>query len=158
MTFLPKDVSDAFPKTDGQDIEPPLVLRPATNKDAPAVAQLAAEADIDELSERGHLFVADDGERVVAFIRLVEAEGCWYVNPVVVARPLRRRGIGAALMGFARECFGELRFVARGYAVPFYEALGCEKVSWDAIAPLIAADCDGCEMAPTCNATPMRMA
>lgn len=159
MTLFPRESATPSLKTEAPGAGAPVVLRAAVAGDAAAVAQLAAEARIDELSDRGRIFVAADGAgHVVGFIRLVDAEGCWYVNPVVVTRSLHRRGIGAALMTFARARFGELRFVARGYAVPFYEALGCEPVGWDAIAPIIAADCDGCEMAPTCNATPMRMA
>ena len=134
------------------------VLREAIPGDAAAIAALAAEASVGELSDRGRNFVAEREGAVAGFIRLVEADGCWYVNPVVVAAEHRRTGLGALLMAFARERFGELRFVARGYAVPFYEALGCEKASWDAIAPIIAADCDTCDAAPTCHATPMRMA
>ena len=135
-----------------------VILRAATPDDAAAIAALAAEASVGALSDRGRSFVAERHGTVAGFIRLVEAEGCWYVNPVVVAAEHRRTGLGALLMHFAHERFGELRFVARGYAVPFYEALGCEKIGWDAIAPIIATDCDGCEAAPTCRATPMRMA
>lgn len=134
-----------------------VILRAATPDDAAAIAALAAEASVGALSDRGRSFVAERHGTVAGFIRLVEAEGCWYVNPVVVAAEHRRTGLGALLMHFAHERFGELRFVARGYAVPFYEALGCEKIGWDAIAPIIAADCDGCEAVPTCRATPMRM-
>ena len=135
-----------------------VILRAATPDDAAAIAALAAEASVGALSDRGRSFVAERHGTVAGVIRLVEAEGCWYVNPVVVAAEHRRTGLGALLMHFAHERFGELRFVARGYAVPFYEALGCEKIGWDAIAPIIATDCDGCEAAPTCRATPMRMA
>ena len=134
-----------------------VILRAATPDDAAAIAALAAEASVGALSDRGRSFVAERHGTVAGFIRLVEAEGCWYVNPVVVAAEHHRTGLGALLMHFAHERFGELRFVARGYAVPFYEALGCEKIGWDAIAPIIAADCDGCEAAPACRATPMRM-
>lgn len=134
-----------------------VILRAATPDDAAAIAALAAEASVGALSDRGRSFVAERHGTVAGFIRLVEAEGCWYVNPVVVAAEHHRTGLGALLMHFAHERFGELRFVARGYAVPFYEALGCEKIGWDAIAPIIAADCDGCEAVPTCRATPMRM-
>ena len=134
-----------------------VILRAATPDDAAAIAALAAEASVGALSDRGRSFVAERHGTVAGVIRLVEAEGCWYVNPVVVAAEHHRTGLGALLMHFAHERFGELRFVARGYAVPFYEALGCEKIGWDAIAPIIAADCDGCEAVPTCRATPMRM-
>lgn len=135
----------------------PLSVRPADAGDAPFIARLAAEADMGELSNRGCMYIAECASESVGFIRLLEDSGVWYVNPVVVDAAHRRKGIGEALMRFARNRVGELRFVARGYAVPFYEALGCEALSWEAIAPLVADDCDGCEMLPDCHPRPMRM-
>lgn len=133
-------------------------IRPSVPKDAGRIAVLADEADMGELSDRGVTWVAERDRQIVGFIRLLEDKGQWYVNPVVVDAEYRREGIGAALMTFARQRYGELRFVARGYAVPFYEALGCEEVSWEAIAPLVADDCDECSMLATCHPQPMRMA
>lgn len=135
----------------------PLLVRPADAGDAPLIARLAAEADMGELSNRGCVYVAECADESVGFIRLLEDSGVWYVNPIVVDAAHRRKGIGEALMRFARNRVGELRFVARGYAVPFYEALGCETLSWEAIAPLVADDCNGCEMLPDCHPQPMRM-
>lgn len=133
-------------------------IRPSIPEDAERIAALADESDMGELSDRGITWVAERDHQIVGFIRLLEDEDQWYVNPVVVDAAYRREGIGAALMTFAHKRYGELRFVARGYAVPFYEALGCENVSWDVIAPLVADDCDGCSMLATCHPQPMRMA
>ncbi|MEE0706078.1 MAG: GNAT family N-acetyltransferase [Adlercreutzia sp.] len=110
-----------------------------------------------ELSDRGVTWVAERDHHILGFIRLLEDAGQWYVNPVVVDSSYRREGLGAALMLFAHKRYGELRFVARGYAVPFYEALGCENIPWDVIAPLVADDCDGCSMLATCHPQPMRL-
>lgn len=134
-----------------------LCIRPATLEDAERIALLAREADMGELSARGITWAAECSQKVVGFIRLLEDRGQWYVNPVVVDPAYRRKGVGAALMAFAHKRYGELRFVARGYAVPFYEALGCENVPWDAIAPIVADDCDECSMLATCHPQPMCM-
>lgn len=135
-----------------------LVIRPAESHDLDTVAQLAQEADMGTLSDRGLTYVADQGGSVVGFIRLLEDEGLWYVNPVVVAEAHRHKGIGQALMLFAHKRYGELRFVARGSAVAFYRALGCREIPWDAIAPVVADDCDGCSLLENCRPLPMVMA
>ena len=132
-------------------------IRPAAPEDAARIAELVDEADMGELSDRGVTWVAERDRHVLGFIRLLEDAGQWYVNPVVVDSSHRHEGVGAALMRFAHQRYGELRFVARGYAVPFYEALGCEDVPWESIAPLVADDCDGCSMLATCHPQPMRL-
>lgn len=136
----------------------PYAICLASPKDENAIAYLAAQADMGELSARGIVYVAKSDNDVVGFIRLVKDKGPWHVNPIVVAEHHRREGIGAALMAFARDRYGELRFVARGQSVSFYEALGCTPTAWTDIAPLVARDCDGCELYETCSPQPMRMA
>ena len=148
----PAEASSKTPRT--QDA---FRIRPAALEDAARIAALADEADMGELSDRGVTWVAERDHRILGFIRLLEDAGQWYVNTVVVDSSHRREGLGAALMHFARQRYGELRFVARGYAVPFYEALGCENVPWECIAPLVADDCDGCSMLATCHPQPMRL-
>ena len=95
-------------------------IRPAGSQDSEAIARMAHAADMGELSEAGVTYVAEVDGAVVGFIRLVEEDGSWFVNPVVIESARRGRGIGRALMRFARQRKGPLRFVARGYAVPFY--------------------------------------
>lgn len=134
-----------------------VTIRPARPDDAPFIAQLADAFDMGELSDRGISYVAERKGQPLGFIRLMEDAGIWHVNPVAVDPAAQHQGVGAALMAFAHELYGELRFVARGYAVPFYDALGCEPVPWEAIGPLVAADCDDCPLYPTCHPQPMRM-
>lgn len=156
MTSLPP-CSPAEKSCDTAPAKDAFCLRPAAPEDAARIAALADEADMGELSDRGVTWVAERDHHVLGFIRLLEDAGQWYVNPVVVDSSYRREGLGAALMRFARQRYGELRFVARGYAVPFYEALGCEDIPWESIAPLVADDCDGCSMLATCHPQPMRL-
>ncbi|MDD5806268.1 MAG: GNAT family N-acetyltransferase [Eggerthellales bacterium] len=92
---------------------------------------------------------------VAGFCRVREFDGVAYVNPLVTAKEYRRQGLGAALMREAFLTWGELRFVARGYAVGFYRNIGSVPAKWTDIAPQIACDCNECEMLPDCNPLPM---
>lgn len=132
-----------------------LTIREATEDDANIVAKLTADAGMGTLTPRGTVFVAVSEGHTVGFIRIVEAEGHWYVNPIVVDASARRLGVGRALMQDARARYGELLFVARGHAVPFYEALGCEEVARDRISPDLGEDCDTCPDVATCCPVPM---
>ena len=113
-------------------------------EDAAAIARLAEDAVMGTLTPRGTSYVALDGDRIVGFIRIVEAEGDRYVSPIVVDPQARRLGVGRALMQDARTRYGALLFVARGPAVPFYTALGCEQVERERISPDLGEDCDTC--------------
>lgn len=132
-----------------------LTIREATDSDAGTIAKLAEDAGMGTLTPRGTSHVAVLEERIVGFIRIVEAEGRWYVNPIVVDRAARRGGIGRALMQRARALYGDLLFVARGHAIPFYEALGCEQVAWEHISPDLGEDCDSCADLAACSPVPM---
>lgn len=135
-----------------------ILVREAIEADAAQITRLADDARMGPLSDRGVVFVAEDVHEpglILGFIRIVEAEGSSYVNPIVVAAEGQGRGVGRLLMERMRVRFGRLLFVARGEAVPFYEALGCAPVAWNVIAPLIAEDCEGCVERATCRPRPM---
>lgn len=139
------------------------------------IAELAEQAGMGVLSDRGESFVAlcgnenespnaeEDGRTsdprgegdVLGFIRIVRSQGHDYVCPVVVSPQARGRGVGMALMDFAHDRFGCLRFVSRGSAVPFYESLGCRPTSWADIAPDIGSDCLDCPDRAGCAPQPM---
>ena len=84
-------------------------IREATQQDAAAIARLAEDAGMGTLTPRGTSYVALDGDRIVGFIRIVEAEGDRYVSPIVVDPQARRLGVGRALMQDARTRYGALR-------------------------------------------------
>lgn len=139
-----------------------------------AIVDLVLQAGMGTLSDRGASFVAVElpaeegsgegaagrtprttGGRVLGFVRIVRSLGRDYVCPIVVAPHARGRGVGAALMAFAHDRFGTLRFVARGNAVPFYESLGCRETSWSEIAMDISSDCVDCPDRASCAPQPM---
>ena len=131
------------------------IIREATPQDGDAIARLAEDAGMGTLTLRGSSYVALDEGRIAGFIRIVEAEGEPYVSPIVVDAQARRSGVGRALMEFARARYGALLFVARGPAVPFYTALGCEQVAPERISPDLGEDCDTCPDFATCSPVPM---
>lgn len=132
-------------------------IRDYVPNDEGAIEALAAAEDMGHLSGFEETLVATDEEnRIVGFCRVRTIDGIHYVNPVVSSPEVRGDGVGKMLMNAARERFGELRFVARGYAVPFYRHIGCTEIPWKDITPIVAGDCDDCNRAATCNPLPMR--
>lgn len=130
-------------------------IRAAEERDGAAIVRLAEEASMGTLSTIGESLVAEEGGRILGFVRITSIDGIAYVNPVVVSPDAQGRGLGRALMEAARAERGELRFVARGGALPFYEALGCERITWDDVAEAIASDCPTCDDLETCGPVPL---
>ena len=130
-------------------------IRTATKSDSSSIFCKAEDADMGVLTTIESSLVAVEDGVVLGFIRVVVIDGSAYVNPIVVSPNARRSGIGRALMKAARDAFGELRFVARGGATPFYYALGCERIAWEDIADTIAADCPTCIDLAACGPVPM---
>lgn len=131
-------------------------MRIAEERDAGAIVALAEQAGMGTLSTIDGSLVAEEYDRILGFVRISIIDGIAYVNPVVVSPDAQRTGVGHALMEAARDEHGELRFVARGGALPFYEALGCERIGWGEIAEAIASDCPTCNDLESCGPVPMR--
>ena len=109
--------------------------------------------------ERIRVAVNDDDE-VVGFCRLQDdVNGIAYVNPIVTYAAWRGYGVGRALIEDAHESAGELRLIARGTSVGFYEKLGFSELPWDQV-DLEAAeeDCDNCPYREACSPVRMRLA
>ena len=79
------------------------------------------------------------------------------MNPVVVYAPWRGYGVGTELVRDALSREGELRLVARGSSVGFYEKLGFEQVPWEAIDQTVTEDCTHCPMSGECEPRPMKI-
>ena len=82
-------------------------------------------------------------------------EGIAHVNPVVTYPTWRGYGVGRALMDEALERHGELRFVARGASVGFYEKLGYRAIPWEDVCLDVAEDCRICTLVDECKPQPM---
>lgn len=135
----------------------PFTLRDAREPDLAYLNAYAAAEGMDDLPSAENVRVAVNGDNVpVGFLRLQQGSNdVAHVNPVVSCVTWRGWGVGSALVEEALRSRGELRLVARGASAPFYRALGFEELPWDAIAPEIAVDCDGCEMRGECRPLPM---
>ncbi len=132
-------------------------LRPATQEDMALIDAYALAEGMDAVGSPEGITVAQnaDGEPV-GFLRLVlGANGFWHVNPVVVYGPWRGYGVGRALTEAALAEKGELRLVARGSAVPFYEREGFAACAWDEVDLTVTEDCDGCPYRAECAPVPM---
>lgn len=133
-------------------------LRPAKDADKALLDAYCFAEGMDVLPNVEHVTVAQNASgEPVGFIRLARgSNGIWHVNPVVVYAPWRGYGVGRALTQWALEETGELRMVARGAAVAFYEALGFEACSWDEVDMGVTEQCDGCPMISECAPRPMK--
>ena len=107
-------------------------------------------------SIEGVRVAVNDDDEVVGFLRVaVDDSGMAFVNPVITHETWRGFGMGRALMEEALEHYGELRLVSRGGSLPFYEALGYERISWDDIEMTMVDDCDHCDIREECGPVPV---
>lgn len=135
---------------------PGFAVSPAHPADEPHLVALGLAEDMGTLEGFETTLVARaEDSSIAGFCRVRIYGGRAHVNPLVTAPQFRRQGVGALLMRVASQQWGELFFVARGAAVPFYEAIGSIPVAWDAIAPEVASDCDGCSLFAGCHPLPM---
>ena len=149
------NAADAYPAR--EPFVAPFAVRPFKEGDAQAINAWATYEDMGGLDSFENIIVAADalGE-AAGFIRCFAIEGEWYVFPVVTHPLVRGYGVGRLLMDAAFKSFGPLKFVARGYAVPFYERLGCTEVLWSEIPDALVDDCSECPMLEECMPLPMR--
>jgi ElaA protein len=98
------------------------------------VEQRCVYNDIDGLDDRSEHLWAQDGARIVAYLRIVDA-GAKYVERsigrVVVAEDYRAHGLGKQLMqrGLAAVGAAPIRIQAQAHLERFYDELGFRRVS-----------------------------
>ncbi|MBX9034973.1 GNAT family N-acetyltransferase [Gordonibacter massiliensis (ex Traore et al. 2017)] len=134
-------------------------IRDARADDKPVLDAYANAEGMDAIPDIEGVRVAVNGDdEVVGFIRIAldEEDGTAFVNPVITHETWRGYGVGRALMDEALARHGELRLVSRGGSLPFYEALGYERIGWDLIKMELVDDCDHCELRDECGPVPMR--
>lgn len=132
-------------------------LRDAREDDLPTLNAYNYQEGMDAFPSVENIRVAvnADGD-IVGYLRLAfSPEGVAHVNPVVTYPTWRGFGVGRALMDEALERHGELRFVARGASVGFYERLGYRRIPWEDVCLDVAEDCRICQLVDECNPVPM---
>lgn len=134
-----------------------VTLRPATADDMAYINAYSTAEGMDVIpSVEGITVAVNDEDIPVGFIRLNWADGVAYVEPIVVCETWRGHGVGRVMIEDALNFAGELRLVARGESVAFYERLGFVPIEWDEIAPGVTEDCTDCPYVPQCQPQPMR--
>lgn len=135
-------------------------LRDATEADLEQLNYFASLEGMDVMPGCAGIRVAvNEFDEPVGFCRLdADAQGIAYVNPIVVFDTWRGHGVGRALIEDAHARAGELRLVARGGSVGFYERLGFKPLAWAQVDLQAASeDCDNCPVRAECGPTPMRL-
>lgn len=128
----------------------------ATKEDEDVMVALGLAEEMGTLEGFETTLVARSGKGELAgFCRVKTYQGISHVNPLITAPAFRNMGVGRLLMEAASRRYGELRFVARGCAAPFYRRIGSVEVGWEQIAPEVATDCDGCSLYLGCHPQPM---
>lgn len=132
-------------------------IRDAVGDDLPTMDHYANLEGMDALPGVENCLVAvSSSDEVVGFIRIdMDGDVC-YVNPVVVYRTWRGHGVGEALMERATAGHDDVRLVARGVSVGFYERLGFTEIPWEQISFDHTEECDGCPLFGECGPVPMR--
>lgn len=132
-------------------------LRDAREDDLPTLNAYNYNEGMDAFTSAENIRVAvNEAGEIVGYLRLAfSPQGVAHVNPVVTYPTWRGYGVGRALMDEALERHGELRFVARGASVGFYEKLGYEPIPWDEVCLDVAEDCRACSLVDECNPQPM---
>ena len=136
-------------------------IRDARETDMPLIDSYAAAEGMDRIPGPDRVRVAvNTDDEVVGFCRLQDdANGIAYVNPIVTHSEWRGYGVGRALIQDARAIAGELRLIARGTSVGFYQKLGFRRMLWSQVDLQAASeDCDNCPYRAECGPVPMRLA
>lgn len=139
-------------------IKPPFLIRDAQESDMPTINYLFASQDFpDAPGPEGIRVAIGDGNVMFGAIRIEHApDGSDNINPVVVFGVKQGLGVGKALVVDALKKHPDLRLVARGHSVGFYEALGFVRCGWEDIDPRYRTDCDMCPMLGTCGPVPFK--
>ena len=132
-------------------------IRDACDEDLATLNAYNYNEGMDAFPSVENIRVAVNGAgEIVGYLRLAfSPEGVAHVNPVVTYPTWRGYGVGRALMDEALERHGELRFVARGASVGFYEKLGYRAIPWEDVCLDVAEDYRICTLVDECKPQPM---
>ena len=134
-------------------------LRAFNEQDTDRINSLYTANDMGLPPTYNGITVAVDTEAnddIAGFVRVELWNGIAHVSPIIVDAAYQRRGIGKLLMDSVRKAYDDVRLVARGGAIAFYEALDFDPTDWDLIDPRYSEDCRNCPVRDTCKPVPMR--
>lgn len=132
-------------------------IRAGREEDRFALDALCSREGMGEVPSIENVLVAVRPPRdIIGFIRIArDDKETAFVNPVITHEAWRGFGVGRALMEEALAHYGELRLVARGKSVGFYEALGFKPLAWEDVKMELVEDCDTCELRDECGPQPL---
>ena len=99
--------------------------------------------------------VAEEGETLVGTVLLQRVDGDAYLRAMAVDPAWQGRGLGSLLVRTLVAGLDEVKLVARGGVVAFYQKLGFQKIGWESIAPSMRDECEGCPDLSGCQPIPM---
>lgn len=139
-------------------ISPAWRIRDAVDADLAIIQMLFDDGDFPDITNVAGIRVAATLDNVIYGALRIEfdREGVANVNPVVVFEVVRGMGVGEALVKDALKMFPELRLVARGHVVGFYEKLGFERCGWEGVDEIYHEECMDCPVLETCGPVPMQ--
>lgn len=133
-------------------------LRLMAQDELNAVNALAVKEDMPPLDSADGVTLAVSPEgQIVGYIHVLPgADGAMHVQSLASDSDWRGIGVGRALIEQAYDQHHDLRLVARGSAVGFYQKLGYHEVPWEDIDFNVSDDCYSCEIRDMCHPLPMR--
>ncbi|MDO5043792.1 MAG: GNAT family N-acetyltransferase [Coriobacteriia bacterium] len=136
-----------------------LAIREARSDDLELINYYALQDNLGDFSEGDTAYViVNEDDQVLGAIRLsFDEQKVAHVNPIVVNELWRGYGLGRELIAYVHKKYGELRLVARGSSVGFYEKLGFVPAHLDEIEPNVRAECVECPVVDTCKPMPMKL-
>ena len=116
-------------------------IRLATPGDLARVREAYARFDYERpVRPEDAIWLAEDGDEVVAVVRVVHEEGVLVLRGMRVVDRMQRRGIGTRLLQAVEEWLGERKCFCIPYAhlVSFYAQIGFERIEPEASPAFLA--------------------
>jgi N-acetylglutamate synthase-like GNAT family acetyltransferase len=99
--------------------------------------------------------VAEEGDALVGTVLLQRVDGDAYLRAMAVDLAWQGRGLGSLLVRALVAGLDEVKLVARGGVVTFYEKLGFTRMGWEAVHSTMRAECEGCPDFAVCQPVQM---
>ena len=115
------------------EVELPIEIKYARSQDRTALIDLLWENGMEHAEPIEDYLLAVCDNAVVGCVRLEDFPDLAMIRPVAVSPDHRKKGIGRLLIQHIMPAHKPTAVVGRGDAVPFYKALGFEKISWEKI-------------------------